>query len=220
VLTRVASFSNFWGLGASDRRLAESHAREAAERSEGMMAAEDYRALAAVALYSRPHRIFEIGTYLGVTSDFFLDLLPDCHVVSIAYVTGRLAKLRGGRFNNSELSRRKVGSRVRARHRARYTQLYGDSHSLNPTTLKRIGPYDLVLIDGDHTAEGVRQDTELARKILVPDGVICWHDANPKQAYIGVRRYLEEDLALSAIATRDTYIGGIAAWSTDIQRRL
>ncbi|OHD21742.1 MAG: hypothetical protein A2Y38_14510 [Spirochaetes bacterium GWB1_59_5] len=35
---------------------------------------------------------------------------------------------------------------------------------------------DLVYIDADHSAEGVRRDTILARAICRPGGIIAWHD--------------------------------------------
>jgi predicted O-methyltransferase YrrM len=37
-------------------------------------------------------------------------------------------------------------------------------------------PVDVVFIDGDHSCEVVRHDTDLARAIVRPGGVIIWHD--------------------------------------------
>lgn len=37
---------------------------------------------------------------------------------------------------------------------------------------------DAVFIDADHSAIGVENDTELARKIVRPGGIIVWHDDN------------------------------------------
>ena len=43
-----------------------------------------------------------------------------------------------------------------------------------------LGSFDAVFIDGDHGLEAVRHDTELARSIVRPGGVILWHDyCNP-----------------------------------------
>lgn len=39
--------------------------------------------------------------------------------------------------------------------------------------------FDLVFIDGLHTAEQVKKDFENALKILSPNGFICLHDCNP-----------------------------------------
>jgi predicted O-methyltransferase YrrM len=37
-------------------------------------------------------------------------------------------------------------------------------------------PIDVVFIDGDHSHDVVRHDTDLARAIVKPGGVIIWHD--------------------------------------------
>lgn len=37
---------------------------------------------------------------------------------------------------------------------------------------------DAVFIDADHSREGVMNDTELARAIVRPGGIIIWHDDN------------------------------------------
>ena len=217
MLTRMDDFFGYLEVESADRdaglRLAEAYAG----KSNGMADANDYRALAAVALHFRPQRIFEIGTYRGVTSDFFLALLPECSLVSIAYPRPWW-KWSGNRFNNSELPKKKIGSAVDASRRHRFTQLYGNSHKIVPARfVEQYGLCDLVLIDGDHTAEGVALDTELAMKLIRDEGVICWHDANPIPKLLAVRRYLEDTCPLHAIATRDDYVGGVAAWSRTIE---
>jgi predicted O-methyltransferase YrrM len=220
LLTRTESFAEYFGLEDSARSLVSKAALMAGERAEGMMDRRDYEALAAVGLHLKPRRIFEIGTYLGVTSDFFLELLPDCQVVSIAYPNSRW-NLRRRVFNNSELRRDLIGRSVHPDRRTRFTQLYGDSHKIASRDLvDRYGCFDLVLIDGDHSGDGVAQDTVLAGDILTESGAICWHDANPKEKYLDVKLFLEQELRFSAVATKDDYVGGIACWSADIERRL
>jgi putative acetyltransferase len=220
MITRVDDFFAFLGLDAAARERGLAAAASASARSANMMDVRDYEALAAVALFAQPRRIFEIGTYLGVTSDFLLALLPGTTLVSIAYVNPRW-KLVGRRYNNSELPPERVGSGVHASRRPRFVQLLGDSHRLEAASVVREhGRFDLVLVDGDHTRAGVRQDTDLALAMLASGGTVAWHDANPKPAYLDVRRFLEQDLASHAIATRDVYVGGIAAWSDAIAARL
>ncbi len=194
----------------------EKLAKEAALLSQGMTHYEDYLALGALLEYGKPKRIFEIGTFQGVTSDFFLQVLPDVHVISIAYVSRRCF---GKKFNNSELSKREVGCYIPLQRRDRFTQLIGDSHRLKPESFKKqYGSVDLVFIDGDHTLSGVRADTDLAFRILAPGGSICWHDANPKESYRSVREYLEI-IPQKLIATSDHYVGGIAYWNPLTEER-
>ncbi len=63
----------------------------------------------------------------------------------------------------------------------------------------------------------VTLDTQLAMTVLAQGGVICWHDANPKPAYEDVRRFLEAMPRLHGIATEADFIGGVAAWSEQIE---
>ncbi|MBN1452610.1 MAG: class I SAM-dependent methyltransferase [Anaerolineales bacterium] len=216
MLTRIDSFFDHFNLSDELRIQGQHAAALAGERAKGMTTVEDYEALAAIALYFRPQKIFEIGTYLGITSDFFLELLPDCSVVSITYQNPERAFLRKV-YNNSGLPREQAGSAVASERRTRFVQLLGDSHKLKARKMtKEYGFFDLVFIDGDHSYRGVSKDTELAKKLIAPFGVICWHDANPKEKYLDVRRFLEQDLVLNAVATRDNYLGGIACWSTKL----
>lgn len=43
-------------------------------------------------------------------------------------------------------------------------------------TAEELGTFDVVFIDGDHSAAAVRHDTDLARKVLGRGGLIIWHD--------------------------------------------
>ena len=220
MLYRVNCLFDWFNIPDSARAGAEKLSREAFKASNGMTHLNDYLALSAALVYYKPKLIFEIGTYLGVTSDFFLKLLPDCEVVSIAYARVFLSSLRKS-YNNSELSRKEIGSYVGPDRRGRFHQLYGDSHQLTADALRdKFGVFDLVFIDGDHCADGVRRDTALALSIIADHGLICWHDANPKEKYRDVQVYLEQELPMQALATMDDYLGGIACWSTDIQKRI
>lgn len=220
MLKRIDDFFSYLAVDDRDREIGIRMAERYGEKAQGMTDTHDYHALAAIALHYKPRRLFEIGTYRGLTSDFFLSILSESEVVSIAYRNPRW-KFFGRLFNNSELMKEQIGSEVVAERRPRFTQLYGNSHELDSESLlKEYGPFDLVLIDGDHSAEGVSLDTQLAKKIIAESGAICWHDANPKPKYMDVRRFLEEDLSLPAIATKDDYVGGIAVWSKEIADRL
>jgi predicted O-methyltransferase YrrM len=219
MMNRNNSFFDYFNIEIYDQIYGRAIAESAASRAKGMTHLKDYEALASIALNLKPKLIFEIGTYLGVTSDFFLELLPECRVVSIAYPNNKNSvfnKFFNSKFNNSDLSEKRIGSLVQDNRRNRFTQLLGDSHELIAENLiEKYGFFDLVFIDGDHSREGVKLDTELARKIISHNGAICWHDANPKKKYIGVRDFLEKDLSLNIIATEDTYVGGIAYWRND-----
>lgn len=217
MLERHADWFSLLKVKEATRTRAARIMDETLGMSGGMMHHRDIEALTALLLALRPKRIFEIGTYRGASSEMMLRLLPRAQVISIAFVNPDKSR----QFNNDELSETEVGALVSPANRDRYTQLIGDSHQIDPGAFVRDhGQMDLVFIDGDHSREGVRQDTDLARAILAPGGAIAWHDANPKKRYIGSRLFLEEDLRELALATTDDFIGGVALWTEKLERTL
>jgi len=220
IVERVKSFFDWFEVDPKRRHTLEVLAQEAALLSEGMTHLNDYLALAAILETAKPKQIFEIGTYKGITSDFFLQVLPDCKVISIALVNSKRGFFKK-RFNNSELSASEVGSYVAPSRRDRFLQILGNSHDLvGKDMVEKFGRMDLVFIDGDHSVNGVKQDTALTHEMIHEKSTICWHDANPKEKYFPVRQYLEKDLESQAIATYDNYIGGIACWNNYTEERL
>jgi predicted O-methyltransferase YrrM len=60
---------------------------------------------------------------------------------------------------------------------ARFLLLTMPSRSLDVEALE---PCDAVFIDGDHSLPAVMHESRLARALLRPGGIICWHDyGNP-----------------------------------------
>ncbi len=55
----------------------------------------------------------------------------------------------------------------------------------------RDSTFKFIFIDGDHSLEGVRIDTEVAVRLLAPGGIIAWHDClDGAPDWVGVKRYL------------------------------
>jgi predicted O-methyltransferase YrrM len=158
------------------------------ERS--MVQPTELLALAAVCKYVRPRVVFEIGTYKGActlvmamntpadTEILSLDLPPEARVtkyplagdvLDLPYVAGEL-------YRDTPF-------------KERIRQLFGDSASFE------FGPYegriDLLFIDGNHTYENVKRDTEAGFRMLRPGGVIVWDDYHPDWGR-GVMRTLHE----------------------------
>lgn len=50
----------------------------------------------------------------------------------------------------------------------------------------------ITFVDGNHSYEGCRADTELAIRSLPKGGIICWHDSF--QSRFGVKDYLEKEI--------------------------
>jgi predicted O-methyltransferase YrrM len=131
--------------------------------------------LGAVCARVQPRRIFEIGTYTGLSTlvmamnvptgaeIFTLDLPPAARAT---HVHGRgIGGLRD--FD--------VGAHVRGLAEGpSVRQLYGDSRTFDPAPFR--ASVDLVLIDADHTYDFVRADTEHALAMVRRGGVIVWDD--------------------------------------------
>jgi hypothetical protein len=115
--------------------------------------------LAAICRYTKPKRIFEIGTYTGSsTLVMSLNAAHETEVLTLDLAPGELI---GSVFRNTTQS-------------ARIQQLYGNSLSFDFTPYK--GTMDLVLVDANHSYECVKSDTEKAFALLRPGGIIVWDD--------------------------------------------
>lgn len=77
-------------------------------------------------------------------------------------------------------------------------QLFGDSARFDYAPY--LGRMDVIFIDGSHSYEYVRNDTEVALKLAGPSALILWHDYQP--FWSGVVRHLEE-----LHSTRDMFKG-------------
>jgi hypothetical protein len=62
------------------------------------------------------------------------------------------------------------------------TYLSGNSHDL---LKKAIGQFDLILVDGDHSAAGAREDLDDCWRLLMPEGLLVFDDLNhPSHPYL------------------------------------
>lgn len=128
-------------------------------------------ALAALIKLANAKAVFEFGTYMGVsTTQLALNLpddgvvytldLPEDHPVYISYC--ELAPAGGMRI---------VVPDDQA-HKVKY--LKADSAEFDTTPYR--GKMDLVFVDGYHSYEYVKNDTEKGLEMLRPGGIIAWHD--------------------------------------------
>lgn len=69
-------------------------------------------------------------------------------------------------------------------------QHIGDSNSYDFSQFTQKGKIDFCFIDGDHSYECVKSDTEKTLSILRKKGIVLWHDFSPNCP--GVHRYLIE----------------------------
>ncbi len=138
--------------------------------------------LSALVAYVKPRTIFEIGTYNGFTTLHFayntpedatiytLDLPPDYEI------TPKDGKVSYDDLLVIELSKQNIDRRFYKKdpHGRKIKDLFGDSQTFDYKPYH--GKMDLVFIDGNHSYDFVKFDTENAFKMLSPSGIIIWHD--------------------------------------------
>lgn len=175
------------GSGLSDRELAA----EAIERRNAHQKPAELESLIALLRERQPRTVVEIGTHQGGTLFALCQVAhPEAMLVSI--------DLPGGMWGGGY-------SRRDARRFRRYAQPGQKLHTLRrdsqkPRTLKKLRSLldgrgiDFLLIDGDHSYEGVKRDWEIYEPLVEPGGLIAFHDIidHPKETLVEVDRFWNE----------------------------
>lgn len=138
-----------------------------------------------------PQTVLEVGTARGGTLLLLCrHAAPDALVVSVDLPYGR---------NGGGYPRWKASMYERfAHHAQRLVLIRGDSHAESTRdTVERVlnrKPLDFLLIDGDHSYEGVKRDFELYSPLVAPTGLIALHDIleNRHDPEIDVHRFWQE----------------------------
>lgn len=130
---------------------------------------------------SSPSVLFEIGTFDGRTTSNLAASSPADAVVytldlPIAEALDTAHEIESGEEKYARDTR--VGERFVSGdfpERVKITQIFGDSATFDDTPYR--GRVDFVFVDGSHHADYVRNDTELALRLLGDaGGLVVWHD--------------------------------------------
>jgi predicted O-methyltransferase YrrM len=152
-----------------------------------------YTLLATIVSALQPKKIFETGTFRGVAALTMALNAPEAEIYTLdlpeQHSTAEVETLSKGDKEWVRLSRTSIGFAF-AGHpaAARVHQLYGNSLAFDPPAV--LANTDLCFIDGGHSYECIKADTETALKILSPNGVIVWDDYT--WFIDGVSEYLTE----------------------------
>ena len=138
-----------------------------------------YTLLATIVSALKPKKIFETGTFRGVGSLTMALNAPEADVYTLdlpeEYTPAEVETLSRGDKEWVRLSRTSTGFAFLGHPAAkRIHQLRGNSLTFIPPDV--LADTDLCLIDGGHSYECVKADTETALKILSPNGIIVWDD--------------------------------------------
>jgi glycosyltransferase involved in cell wall biosynthesis/predicted O-methyltransferase YrrM len=124
--------------------------------------------VSAVAKHIHAAKIFEFGTYMGRTALYLARNNPQGQVFTLNLPPEqdpRYADFMGVLFKGQEEEKR-------------IARLHTDSREFD--TLPYLQQFDFVFVDGDHSYELVKNDTQKAFELLKPEGIIMWHDYAPK----------------------------------------
>lgn len=142
-----------------------------------------------------PKKVFEIGTFDGcATTLFILNSPPGAEVVTLDLPpdeTREEGKFAGYIADDVDaVMERRLGSYPRALGlEGRYQQLLGNSMEFDPAPHR--GTVELGFIDGAHTYDFVKNDTEKMAVMMADRGLVFWHDYGGKGSYRPLADYLE-----------------------------
>lgn len=106
----------------------------------------------------KPQRVLELGSFRGYTAAYIARNLPEGGAVVAVDIDPQHGSAYRGTAEEKSIERR-TGAIA--------DTLFGSNER---------DSYDLVFIDADHRYAGVRNDTEVALKLVSPKGYIAWHD--------------------------------------------
>lgn len=137
-------------------------------------------ALTALMHHVSARRVFEFGTYQGVsTTQLALNLPPDGRVFTLDLPPDmQIGALRVEKQVEREIAAEaRKGTLVPHDLRPKITFLEADSAKFDTAPYE--GTMDLVFVDGAHSREYVTNDTAKGLAMLRPGGCIAWHDCAP-----------------------------------------
>lgn len=145
--------------------------------------------LVALVASVQPKGVLEFGVNTGRTAQAILEYVPGIEHyegvdVPFGYVPAKAVQ-------KNEVPDR-PGFMVEGDPRFKLLLPEGGSINLSATDLSAC---DAVFIDGDHSREGVLNDTTLALQVVRPGGIVIWHDYHDLGT-VDVREVMHEKLAV------------------------
>jgi predicted O-methyltransferase YrrM len=169
-VSALAAVFKFWSIQGEAVRMAREEGA-GADAIEGSVKLYDAMTLRRLLLERRPARILEVGSFLGLSARWILEVTRPWGATLTA-VDPNVAHRGFARPLDAarRLNREFLPSRLEFVERR-----FGPEAAAEDPRLKR--PFDFVFIDGDHRYEAVRSDFETASALLSPGGTITFHDA-------------------------------------------
>lgn len=155
------------------------------EHTDGNVSIPELKIICQLVDYHKPLGIFEIGTFDGRTTVNLAHFSPAlAKVFTIDLLKKDINKTKYPLYSGDELvgpdslyiDKEETGLRYKNKNEKRkIVQLYGDTATFD--FFSYINQMDFVFIDGSHAKDYVKNDTEIAIKLLRDNkGVLLWHD--------------------------------------------
>jgi predicted O-methyltransferase YrrM len=156
----------------------------------GSLKPTDALILARILFRNKPRNILEVGSFLGLSTRFLLDVSSKWDAV----VTAVDPNIPHRVFDNPKDLLELLNARYLNNRLEIVTAYFGNPSSCMtgqiPIVNSGLGSaYDLIFIDGDHSYESVIDNFNLSLKMLAQGGCIVFHDA---LSWDGVEKALED----------------------------
>jgi hypothetical protein len=163
---------------------------------DGMLPADQAMALLTIAVVAAPKVVLEIGTFMGHTTRLLALNLPDATIHSVDlpldYVPEQDAATEKKKDDFHLIARRQVGREYRGTsYETRIRQHFVDTAIWN---FKEAAGATLFFIDGSHSYDYAKSDSDRCYELCGGKGVFLWHDCD--ETHPGVVKALLEWRAL------------------------
>jgi predicted O-methyltransferase YrrM len=158
---------------------------------DGQLPDDQARVLIAIALAYHLREILEIGTFFGHTTVRLADALPNAVIHTVDLPAHYDSAWKGYMTDFHLINRRHVGREFNNRKHGRIIQHLADTMTWD---FANAGSPTFFFIDGSHSYQYVKNDSEKCSALCRGKGVFVWHDAD--DAHPGVLQLLTEWRAL------------------------
>lgn len=159
---------------------------------DGMSPAIDVMALLSILVAENPREVLEIGTYMGHTTRAMAENLPQgiIHTADLPPDFSAQHEVPNGppKDDFHLIGRREIGREFKGKPEAtRIRQHFGDTARMD---FEQFGRPTFFFIDGSHTYDYCKQDSEKCLAMCSGPGVFLWHDCDT--AHPGVLQFVLE----------------------------
>jgi hypothetical protein len=159
---------------------------------DGMLPSDQAMALLAILVAEAPKEVLEIGTYMGHTTSLMAENLDTAtiHTVDLPETFSDESDRATGLVKDDLhlIRERVVGREYRAKAAAaRIRQHFGDTATWD---FREAGRPTFFFIDGSHTYEYCKNDSEKCYDLCAGRAVFLWHDCD--KSHPGVQRLISE----------------------------